>query len=74
MVVGSLVVSNERGNVMETIKKHVVGDYYYYEGEYFRCCGEYQDETYCVAHDTKQGCAFCSGYEYWNPCQCEEEV
>jgi len=45
--------------------------YYSISGEYFRCCEEYQDETYCYAHDTQQGCAFCSDYQYWNACQCE---
>lgn len=54
----------------EAIQK--VNDFYYeISGEYFSCCGEAQTETYCYAHNTLQGCAFCSDYEYWNECKCE---
>jgi hypothetical protein len=34
----------------------------------FRCCDEYQDREYCLAHDKFQGCAFCSGFSYWESC------
>jgi hypothetical protein len=34
----------------------------------FRCCEEYQDREYCVSHDKFQGCAFCSGFQYWESC------
>jgi hypothetical protein len=43
--------------------------YYTIEGDdLFRCCEEYQDREYCVSHDKFQGCAFCEGFEYWEPC------
>ena len=45
--------------------------YYEISGEFFSCCGEYQNEAYCYAHNTEQGCAFCSGYTYWEACKCE---
>jgi hypothetical protein len=45
------------------------GFYYTLSGDdLFRCCEEYQDREYCVSHDTFQGCAFCSGHSYWEPC------
>ncbi len=43
--------------------------YYTLRGDdLFRCCEEYQDREYCVAHDKFQGCAFCSGFQYWESC------
>ena len=43
--------------------------YYTLQGDdLFRCCDEYQDREYCVAHDKFQGCAFCSGFSYWEEC------
>ena len=45
------------------------GFYYTLSGDdLFRCCDEYQDREYCVSHDRFQGCAFCEGHEYYNPC------
>ena len=45
------------------------GFYYTLSGDdLFRCCEEYQDREYCVSHDTFQGCAFCSSFAYWEPC------
>jgi hypothetical protein len=43
--------------------------YYTLSGDdLFRCCEEYQDREYCISHDKFQGCAFCSGFEYWVSC------
>ena len=43
--------------------------YYTIRGDdLFKCCEEYQDREYCVAHDKFQGCAFCSGFSYWEEC------
>ena len=43
--------------------------YYTIQGDdLFRCCEEYQDREYCVSHDKFQGCAFCSGFSYWESC------
>jgi hypothetical protein len=43
--------------------------YYTIRGDdLFKCCDEYQDREYCVAHDKFQGCAFCSGFSYWEEC------
>ncbi len=45
------------------------GFYYTLSGDdLFRCCEEYQDREYCVSHDKFQGCAFCSSFAYWEPC------
>jgi hypothetical protein len=53
--------------------------YYTIQGDdLFRCCGEYQDREYCVTHDKFQGCAFCSGFAYWESCDkgivCEQDT
>jgi hypothetical protein len=38
--------------------------------ESIRCCGEYQDVTYCFKSNTIQGCAFCD-FDPYSPCECE---
>jgi len=55
---------------MTQVKKiNKEGLYYTLSGDdLFRCCDEYQDREYCVAHDNFQGCAFCSGFAYWEKC------
>jgi hypothetical protein len=53
--------------LVKTINKD--NTYYTIRGDdLFRCCEEYQDREYCVAHDKFQGCAFCSGFAYWESC------
>ena len=54
----TLVKTINRENTYYTIR----GD------DLFRCCEEYQDREYCLAHDKFQGCAFCSGFQYWESC------
>ena len=48
-----------------------VSDYYYTLSgdDLFRCCDEYQDRAYCIKHDKFAGCAFCSSFQYWEPCE-----
>jgi hypothetical protein len=62
---------------VKTINKE--GFYYTLSGDdLFRCCGEYQDRDYCISHDKFQGCAFCEGHLYYEPCSlgstCESDA
>jgi hypothetical protein len=53
--------------LVKTINKE--NTYYTIRGDdLFRCCDEYQDREYCISHDKFQGCAFCSGFAYWESC------
>ena len=69
-------LANKRPSILEriqimTLVKTVNRENTYYTirgDDLFRCCDEYQDREYCVAHDKFQGCAFCSGFQYWESC------
>ena len=69
-------LANKRPSILEriqimTLVKTVNRENTYYTirgDDLFRCCEEYQDREYCVAHDKFQGCAFCSGFQYWESC------
>ena len=53
--------------LVKTINKE--NTYYTIRGDdLFKCCDEYQDREYCISHDKFQGCAFCSGFSYWEDC------
>jgi hypothetical protein len=69
MSVGSdrLIVERKEIKMNKMINREKT--YYTLAGDdLFRCCEEYQDREYCVSHDKFQGCAFCSGFEYWESC------
>jgi hypothetical protein len=69
-------LANKRPSILERIQIMTLvktinkeNTYYTIRGDdLFKCCDEYQDREYCVAHDKFQGCAFCSGFSYWEEC------